>query len=172
VESDNVPEIEKRRRYDAYLELRAAALAVHPSQLGAPVGRVDSSPYGVLMEIGLRQGIATLACFSSGHASLYTSIGGGIEGGTGRDVLCQASQRFVKASQPYAARGAEAGSFPLPRSGEVKFYLLACDSAWALEASLNELDGRRSFLSPLYEAGRRVLNELLSSSDDPQSPSP
>jgi len=167
---DHLAQAETRRRYDTYLELRAAALAASPSEIGLPLDQPNHEPYGILMEIGLRQGIATLACFSSGRADLYTSAGGGLSGGKSNEVINQASQRFVKVGRDFALGAEDPGAFPLPRYGEVKFYLLGKERAGKLDASLNELNGRRSALCPLYDAGRRVLNELLSLSDPEYRP--
>ncbi len=167
---DQRAQAETRRRYDTYLELRAAALAASPSEISAQLEPPNAEPYGILMEIGLRQGIATLACFASGRADLYTSAGGGLSSGRSNEVIQEASQRFVKVGRNFVVEGENPGSFLLPRYGEVKFYLLGRQGAWKLDASLNELNGRRSALCPLYDAGRRVLNELLSLSDPEYRP--
>ena len=89
---------------EMYLGLRKLALETSPTMIGLPSDLASSQPYGILMEIGLSNGVATLTSFASGDASLYFSRGGGILGGIADESIHNAAKRFVTLVASYVDR--------------------------------------------------------------------
>ncbi len=58
---------------EIYQGLRKLALEVSASELGLKLEPNSAEPYGVLMEMNLSEGVATLTSFATGDASLYFS---------------------------------------------------------------------------------------------------
>ena len=75
-------------RLEAYLRLRRLAHETKPANVGVTdvTDEMDATvPFGILMDISLPQGNATIVAFISGDASFYTSTGGGVIGGIGHE---------------------------------------------------------------------------------------
>src|ERR1044071_7763405 len=68
---------------EIYKGLRERVLTSKPEELGVEGPGAGAKAYGVLMEMGLSSGLASVVSFSTGDASLYTGTGGGILGGGG-----------------------------------------------------------------------------------------
>src|SRR5438874_9737352 len=86
---------------EVYRELRSHALGVGPEDDGVELPGGENQPYGVLMETGYPNGVATLVAFASGDASLYFSTGGGIIGGIGHEAVRVAAQHLVGCSKQF-----------------------------------------------------------------------
>ena len=146
-------------RIEAYLKLRQLAFKTSPTNFGIAVSSDSNEPFGILMDLSLPQGNATIVAFISGDASFYTSAGGGVIGGISHDNVRKAACRFVITSSKYIDKMMTTASYPLPELGKVRFYVLTPKSIFTYEA--DEPDLRKNALSPLYAEGHHVLTELL-----------
>ena len=68
-------------------QLRAEALARSAQDLGLSSSPEDPTVFGILMETGYPEAVATLAVFVEGSTSLYFSSGGGIIGAGEHDSV-------------------------------------------------------------------------------------
>ena len=145
---------------EVYRELRGRALGMRPEEAGAAPAGGENQPYGVLMETGYPNGVATLVAFASGDASLYFSTGGGIIGGIGHESVRIASQHLIESANPFLPEMEKTTAFPLPEAGRVRFYVLTLDGAFTAEAAPDDLSEERHALSPLFFAAHQVITEL------------
>jgi hypothetical protein len=149
-----------RQLHQIYIGLRKQALEMSPASIDGAVRSDNIRPWGILMEIGYPQGVATLVSFATGDASLYFSTGGGVLGGIAQESVGSAARRFVSMAQHHAGLMETATSFPLPDPGKVKFYALVREGALTAEAGEQQLGRGKSDLSPLFYAGQDVITEL------------
>jgi hypothetical protein len=145
---------------NAYEGLRRRALSAAPKELGLDASSPAINPYGVIMETGYEKGIATLACFATGDASLYFSTGGGIIGGAGHESVRNSSKSFVSAAATYLSRLERVGEFPLPARGRTRFYVLTTNGVLTDDLDEQDLGHNRIELSSLFHAGHQVIYDL------------
>jgi hypothetical protein len=148
------------RMHKVYIRLRKQALETSPANIDGAVKSDTIKPWGILMEIGYLQGVATLVSFATGDASLYFSTGGGVLGGIAHESVGNAVQRFVSMAQHHADRMEVATSYPLPDPGKVRFYVLGREGVLTAEAGKQQLSKDKNDLSPLFYAGQDVITEL------------
>ena len=158
---DNPQPKNPQSRLEAYLKLRQLAFKTTPANLDITVSPDSQEPFGILMDLSLPQGNATIVAFISGDASFYTSTGGGVIGGISHENVRNAARNFVAAAAKYLDKMAPTAAYPLPEPGRVRFYVLTPKSIFTYEAV--EIDLRKNALTPLYAAGHKVLTELLAS---------
>ena len=144
---------------EAYLKLRQLAFKTTPANLDITVSPDSQEPFGILMDLSLPQGNATIVAFISGDASFYTSTGGGVIGGIGHENVRNAARKFVNSSYKYLDKMIPTIAYPLPESGKVRFYILTPKNIFTYEA--DEPDFHKNELSLLYAQGHHLLTELL-----------
>jgi hypothetical protein len=145
---------------EVYIGLRKRALEMSPASVGVAGDADNGAPWGILMEMGYPNGIATLVSFATGDASLYFSAGGGVIGGGAQEDVSSAAKRFVSAAQGYVDGMKLTTSYPLPESDQVKFYVLTSQGVRTAEDSAEALGRGESDLSPLFYAGQDVITGL------------
>ena len=156
---DNPQTKNPQSRLEAYLKLRQLAFKTTPANLGMTSALDSQEPFGIIMDLSLPKGNATIVAFISGDASFYTSTGGGVIGGIGHENVRNAARKFVTASFKYLNKMIPTVAYPLPELGKVRLYVLTPKSIFTYEAG--EPDLRKNALSPLYAEGHHVLTELL-----------
>ena len=148
---------------DIYAGLRNRALSITPEELGlAPDAQAPI--YGVVMETGFPDSVATFVCLGDGTVSLYTSRGGGVIGGgqhEGVRAACLEMFAFAnRYAQEFLAAAPPAPTRPLPTPGKVRFYLLTSRGVHGAKCSEQELVEQRDPFSRLFVACNRVMTAL------------
>jgi hypothetical protein len=146
-----------------YLKLRGQILAMPSGEAG--IFSSDEFPHvwGILVESGYAEGVATLVCLADGTASLYFGTGGGMLGGVLIPEVASAAITLVKEAEWYykamvrMSKNPEA--YPLPGIGRVRFYVLTFKETYTVEAGQEELEGEH-LLAPLFTGGRRVIEQF------------
>jgi hypothetical protein len=142
-----------------YRALRELALNLSPADLKLQLDHDRVIAYGIVMEIGLSQGIVTLVSYIAGDASLYYSTGGGTIGGHGHDTVRKAARRFVECAQTFLDRMSKVADLRLPGKGQTHFYVLANRGVYgSSELLTDDLAHSKSELSPLFSAGNDVIS--------------
>lgn len=141
-------------------DLRNQILTSSPKELGFNNQNTNMKVYGVLMETGYPEAIATLVSLIDGNASIYLGHGGGVIGGVGHESVRKASIDFVKESEKYLSSMQNTKSFPYSKLGQVKFYLLTFDGVLTAEADEAALGEGSHKLSPLFYKGQEVITQL------------
>jgi hypothetical protein len=125
------------------------------------VEALPSGVAGALMEIGLRDGSATILAMADGTVSMYTSGGGGILGYDAKPAVREAGQRFLAAAETFAPGFALAEHVAPPRAGYVRFLLTTRDGVRAsTEVEGSQVETRTHPLMPLYAAGQGVVTAI------------
>lgn len=145
-----------------YEGLRALALQFKPGDLGIKTADA-TSPYGLIMDMGVARGTATLAAFSSGDASFYLSSGGGIIGGVGHASVREATRRWLHTAEVRLTSFAPATEVPLPAPGHVRLSVLTNRGTLTAIAPIEEINAGKLELSPVWYEGQRLLTALRES---------
>jgi hypothetical protein len=153
-----LPRVEAPEPVEIYKGLRERVLTSKPEELG--IEGAGSKAYGVLMEIGLSNGLASIASFGTGDASLYAGTGGGILGGGGFPAVNRAARALVAEADKHLPRMALTKEFPYADVGRIRFYVLTRDGVYTAEAVADELARGQHALSPLFCAGNEVITQL------------
>jgi len=143
---------------DIYSKLRGKALTINPSQIGLQPDQ--SRPvFGLLMETGYKDSVATLSAIGDGTVSLYFSNGGGIIGLGDYQRPRDACFSFLSQANEFISQMKPTKKFPLPEEGRVIFYLLTINGVLMSNAKENDLIKKRHPLSPLYHKAHEVITE-------------
>jgi hypothetical protein len=148
-----------------YQRLRSMALDVEPTTIALPDGEPWSGALVAAMEIGLRNGIATIVAIADGTVSMYVSAGGGVLGAGGHAAVRAAAERFRTVAAESRGLLDRADGFPLPAAGQVRFHARTADGAYSGEAPEAALRTTRHPLAPLYAAGQDLLTEIRLSTE-------
>jgi hypothetical protein len=137
--------------------LREQALTVSPADIGLGEAGTRGRVWGVLMETGYPQAVATLVTLADGTTSLYFSNGGGILGAGGHAEVRQAGTELLAVAEAHRERFVRASETPLPPVGRVRFYLHTDDGVLTAEATEQDLGHGRHPLAPVFHAGHAVI---------------
>lgn len=141
-----------------YRDLREQVLALDPAKIGfKPTG--SNRIFGILMETGYPDAVATLVTVADGSVSLYFSNGGGIIGAGQHDGPRKACESFLRVAPKFLSYAHITTNFPLPKDGQTKFYFLTLDGAYTAEAKEEDLGNERHPLSPLFYEAQNVITQ-------------
>ena len=143
-----------------YDGLRAMALAVTSDQLGLEQFGDKNKVYGIIMDWNLGEGIATVAAYGTGDASLYLSSGGGIIGGGQHQSVKQAVLSYIKLGQNFLNTATRTEETPLPGKNCVRFYFLTNNGTFYAQESMSNIESKHSDRLKLFEEANKVLTEL------------
>jgi hypothetical protein len=144
---------------EAYSGLRNMVLSTKPDSISIKPKNANEV-WGVVMETGYPEAVATLVALSDGTVSLYTSNGGGIIGLGPHVGPRRAAQSFLAASQQFSNQMQPTKSYPLPKPSYTRFYLLTGNGVLTAEAKEDDLGNNRRPLSPLFFKGQELISEV------------
>ncbi len=147
--------------------LRAGVLAIVPGDIGLNANECPTV-WGVMMELGIADVVASLVVLADGSVSVYLSDGEGVIGcGLHPDVRAAAAKMLQVAGRA-EAQCVRVDTYPMPKTDQVRFYLLTTRGILGGEASRVELDDGAVDLAELYYAGHGVIGmvELLGAGVD------
>jgi hypothetical protein len=142
------------------LNLREQALSITAAELSLAPTASQPHVWGLLVDIGYPEGVATLVVFAEGTTSLYFDNGGGIIGGGEHASVRAAATRLLATAEAHLAMLAPAPAAPLPAVGHVRFTLRTFEGTLGAEASEADLVARRHPLSTLFSATHEVITAL------------
>lgn len=151
---------------EIYLGLREKMLSITPAEMGVTAKNDEVIAYGVLMDLGIDAGTATIVSLATGDTSMYTSRGGGIIGGVGHESCRNASKKFISVAQSFVQQMQKAPDHTLPVSGNARFYVLTTAGLLICEERIAMLDHRNSPYSPLFAAGNEVITQIRLTAPD------
>ena len=144
--------------------LREQALTRSASQLGLSPLPDRAHVFGILMETGYAEGVASLVALAEGSTSLYFSNGGGIIGAGEHASVRRALPPFFAAAEAHLTSFTPATSTPLPDQGRVRFYLRTFEGTLTAEADEQDLGHMKHDLSPVFHAGHAVIAAMRQAS--------
>lgn len=144
----------------AYVEARNSILALDAAAAGMSPSKEAPNVWGVAIDIGLPEAVATLVSLSNGTTCLYLGNGGStMDEGQNGAVVAASRALIVEVERWYKGMTSTA-SFPLPAVGMVKFYVMTFSGAFAADAVESELARGEHKLSPLFHSSQEVLTQL------------
>jgi hypothetical protein len=154
--SDSAPD-------DMFSNLRQQALNVRPEEIGLPPS-ADTPIFGIMMDTGYDDVVATFLCFADRTVSLYLSSGGGVIGAGEHDSVWEAGQELLELTNRYAKEYiAACSSGPqrdLPQRGQVHFHLLTHSGVFSVRCKESELVEREDPFANLFVNCHEVLTEV------------
>lgn len=144
---------------EAYSGLRNMVLSTKPESIGVRL-KDATEVWGVVMETGYPEAVASLVALADGTVSLYFSNGGGIIGLGPHAGPHRAAQSLLAAAQQFAKQVQAIKSHPLPKPSHTRFYLLTGNGVLTAEAKEDELGNNRHPLSPLFHKGHELIAEI------------
>jgi hypothetical protein len=145
--------------------LRDMALRVAPSELDLAPTEERPNVFGILMDLGYGDAVATLSVFADGSASLYISTGGGVIGAGEHQTVRAASEQLLAIVEAHHADFERAKEVALPRGGRVHFHIRTFGGTLTAEADEQELGIGRHKLSPVFHAGHAVITQMRLASE-------
>ena len=151
----------KAQMSQAMKGLRDRLLTSSAEQVGLSSEDAKAKVWGAMVEVAFAEGVATVVSLRDGTASLYTSTGGGILGGySARNE----ARGFVEEAEKHLASMKTTKSFPYPKVGTVKFYVLTQEGVYSADVDEEALVSGKHPLAPLFLAGNRVMTGLRNAS--------
>ena len=154
-QTENISE----QQENPFNDLRQMALSATPEQLGLPTYD-ENKVFGIVMDWDLGDGIATVAAYETGDASMYLSSGGGVIGGGQHDNVRQAVFPYVQLGQEFLSESKRTESTPLPGKDCVRFYLLTNKGTYYAQEKMKNIENESSDWLRLFEEANKVLTEL------------
>ena len=119
-----------------YMDLRQMVFHTDAGSLGPRRPDTRDHIWGMVIETGYPDAVATTIVLADGTMSLYFSSGGGLVGLGDHEHLADAGQRLLGLASLLRSNFDEATDFPLPRRGRTRTYLMAYSGVVAVEFSL------------------------------------
>jgi len=116
--------------------------------------------WGIVMETGYPEAVATLVALADGTVSIYFSNGGGIIGLGPHPGPQKAGEAFLSLAQQYSKLGTPTAKYPLPKPAYTRFYFLTASGAMTVEVKEDDLGQGRHQLSPLFHKGHELISEI------------
>jgi len=139
---------------DIYRNLRQQVFSLDPSKIGV-TSSASNSVWGVVMETGYPEAVATLVVLADGTVSLYFSNGGGIIGVGQHEGPRKASSELLTVSKQFLDQASPAKDFPLPSKGNTRFYFFTFGGILTTESKEDDLGNNHLPLSPFFhKAGK------------------
>ena len=140
--------------------LRKQVITLKLDKIGIDPKKYKNQVYAILMETVYGDVTASLVSIADGTTSLYFSNGGGIIGAGEYSNVKKAALKFIVKSEEYLKSAKLTTVFPLPKKGEVKFYLISKKGIYTYTASENKLGNRKDKFSELFYAAQYVISEI------------
>ena len=116
--------------------------------------------WGVVMDMGVANGNATMIAVADGTISLYTSGGGGIIGVGPHEGPKRVASELLQFAPQFWGFCQQTTEFPLPAAGNTRFYLMGHLAVATAEGRSDELGHGHHVLSPLFRKCHELLTEI------------
>jgi hypothetical protein len=145
---------------EEYTTQRNTAIGVTPMQLQLSIDSENLAVYGIVMDIALPQGFATLACYITGAANFCQSSGDNSLGAGRIKAISDAAHELTAEAQEYTVFAVPVLQVPPLQEGLFQFTFLT-NVGWMVAQVPAQfiLDGT-SPLFPLYEKGATLILQI------------
>jgi hypothetical protein len=136
----------------------AITAALRKIALSRPLPFTGSSNEPIIVVVDMDFGVVgtTVLATKEGDASLYTTKGGAIIGGGSKPHIHAAALELIRESAKHIQAMTPTTTFPLPGSGNVRFYVRTPQQVYTAEASLPHLLDNSHPFAPLFGAAMDV----------------
>ena len=157
---------EKRKEY---LRWRDVVFSITSTQLGVLSDQSDQV-YGVIMEVGITDDfIIAITAFTTRESSLMTTVGGGVIGLGGDQIIADHVGHIISLAQPLMEKTKRIGEHNLPKSQIVHFYFLTASGLMKEQATVTESYAQNHPFHEMFErftAIKTRSEELTKASDN------
>jgi hypothetical protein len=143
-----------------YLGMRNQFLSLTSDDLNLKIPDDQEIAFGVILELEFGDGAATIVSLSTGDASLYTSRGGGIIGGITKENVKNAAINLVSEAQQYFPKMNIANDTNIPKTGNIKIFILTNKNKYSYEAPEAEITNPQSYWAALFTKGDNLITQL------------
>lgn len=150
----------EKKKENVYEDLRGLAFKTTHHQLGIELPFDVKTPYGIVMDWYIGNGVATLTCFSSGDTSLYFSGGAAILGGIGITGIRDMAKNYVSQAVEILPLTSKTEEFPLPEPQMVRFYILTNQGVYVGTESMAQFQTGQSKWFPLFISANNIMSEM------------
>ena len=143
-----------------YDQLRSMALTVEPRSIGiSPTGDAPHV-FGVVMDLGMERGNATLVAFADGAVSLYYSSGGGMIGAGEHETIRSAAHRLLAVANTDIASFSADVPDALPPERSTQLTLLTFDGPLRATAPSDDFGYDRVPGGLVFRAAHDVIAQM------------
>jgi hypothetical protein len=143
-----------------YKGLRAMALGLNPADVGVVTTSDSPQVFGVVMDMGMSPGTATIVALADGTTSMYTSSGGGTIGAGQHQSVADATRNLISVAQANLQYFDGKHSDKLPKSEHTSITILTTVGTKSLAAATNDFGYRRIPGSDVFHAANDVITQL------------
>jgi len=146
----------EQEKKEFYENMRNMALTVTAEQLG--INEIENdNVYGLVTEMGMDIGTATVVAFLTGDASIYLSSGGGFIGGGSHQDVNEKIKVIIEKIQKFKQDAVKVENAELPKSDEIKFNFLTKNGLYQITAKNDEIMSEKSKFSELYKEVDEIM---------------
>lgn len=139
------------KKENPYLGLRRQAIEIKPEQIQLNLPPIEETAFGVVVDLGMGSGSATIVAFASGDASMYTSRGGGIiGGGVSRKNISASAIHLISVAQKYFPKLPKSYDLDIPPEAFVKFYILTNKNIYSFQERESDFTNPQSIWAELF----------------------
>ena len=143
-----------------YLDLRKMALLVTAEQLGFQIPEDSIKIYGIITDLDMGDGTATVVTYLTGDASIYLSSGGGFIGAGQHESVQKMTKEFVDNGHLISFKGKPYENPDLPTKGNANFYFLSNMGNTRIIESIGKMESGESEFSKLFADLNNVMTEI------------
>lgn len=154
----NIPE------QNPYMEMRQIAFSAKADQIGLE-DIPDDKVYGLITEMDMNPGSASVISFLTGDTSLYLSSGGGFIGAGQHEEVRKMVAEKVDGFQKYLSKAEKINNPELPIEGTVNFNFLTKNGIYSKTEKMTDLESGNSELSSLFGEVNEIITEIRLKSD-------
>lgn len=163
IKKESVKEILKMEtniESNPYLEMRKMAFSVSAEQLGLKLPKDSRKIYGIITDLDVGNGTATVITYLTGDASIYLSSGGGFIGAGQHESVKKVAKDFVNNSNSISSKGMKFKNSELPTKGNANFYFLSNEGQTRISENISKLNSGQSEFSNLFKDLNIVMNQI------------
>ena len=142
-----------------YMEMRNMAFTTKAEQLGLQ-NIADDKVYGLITEMAMNPGSASVISFLTGDTSLYLSSGGGFIGAGQHEDVRQMVAQKVDGFQNYLSKAKKIEEPGLPEEGTVNFNFLTKNGIYSVTLNMADLESGKSDLSDLFIEVNEIITQI------------
>ncbi|MEZ4794240.1 MAG: hypothetical protein R2773_01980 [Flavobacteriaceae bacterium] len=152
----NKPLMEQNR----YTDLRKMALTVTAKQLGINIPEDSIKVYGIVTDLAIDGGTATVVTYLTGDTSLYLSSGGVFIGAGQHESVKKVTQAFVDSGHLISFKGTPYSNLDLPAEGYAHFYFLSNKGNTRITENIAAMENGQSEYAQLFTDLNEVITQI------------
>jgi hypothetical protein len=157
---DKTQHTEKTAEQNPYMDMRKMALSVTAEQLGFQMPGHSIKVYGIVTDLDMGGGTATVVTYLTGDASIYLSSGGGFIGAGQHESVKKVTKEFVENGHLISFKGKQFENPDLPTNGKANFYFLSNMGQTRITESISKMESGESEFSNLFAELNNIMTEI------------